>query len=229
VTARIAVSILPKTVQEALQLIEKAENAHADLIEVRLDCLGIHVELADLAAHGKTPKIATNRMTSLHGALTVSKAEQRKMLLNAAKSGFEFVDIGLSGTKVRKLVSEVKARGAQSIVSFHDFSGTPRLSELKRIFKKETNSGADVCKIVTTAKRMEDNLTVLDFSSSASASGKSKIVCFTMGELGKVSRLLSPLFGGFFTFASLEHGSETASGQMSIQEMRAGYELLGLW
>jgi 3-dehydroquinate dehydratase len=49
-----------------------------------------------------------------------------------------------------------------------------------------------------------------------------------MGELGRVSRLLSPLFGGFFTFASLELGSETAAGQMTIQEMRAAYELLGL-
>jgi 3-dehydroquinate dehydratase len=39
--------------------------------------------------------------------------------------------------------------------------------------------------------------------------------------------LLSPLFGAFFTFASLEQGSETASGQMSIQEMRTAYELLG--
>jgi 3-dehydroquinate dehydratase len=48
-----------------------------------------------------------------------------------------------------------------------------------------------------------------------------------MGELGKVSRLLSPLFGGFFTFASLERGNETASGQMTIQEMKAAYELLG--
>ena len=49
-----------------------------------------------------------------------------------------------------------------------------------------------------------------------------------MGEHGKVSRLLSPLFGGFFTFASLEQGSETAPGQMSIKEMRSAYELLGL-
>lgn len=227
-TARIAVSILPKTLQEALQLVEKAEAVRADLIEVRFDCLGSHIELADLAAHGKTPKIATNRITKMRGGLPFSEAEQRSILLDAAKSGFEFVDIELSDTKVGELASEVKDRGAKPIVSFHDFSGTPSLYKLKRVFQKEINSGADVCKIVTTAKRMEDNLTVLDFIKGASASGNSKIVCFAMEELGKVSRLLSPLFGGFFTFASLEHGSETASGQMNIQEMRAAYELLGI-
>jgi 3-dehydroquinate dehydratase len=49
-----------------------------------------------------------------------------------------------------------------------------------------------------------------------------------MGEYGRVSRLLSPLFGGFFTFAALELGSETASGQMTVKEMRSAYEVLGL-
>jgi 3-dehydroquinate dehydratase len=49
-----------------------------------------------------------------------------------------------------------------------------------------------------------------------------------MGELGKTSRLLSPLFGGFFTFASLERGKETAAGQLTVQEMKAVYETLGI-
>jgi 3-dehydroquinate dehydratase len=35
------------------------------------------------------------------------------------------------------------------------------------------------------------------------------------------------MFGAFFTFASLEEGSETAAGQMTIEEMRAAYNLLG--
>jgi 3-dehydroquinate dehydratase-1 len=48
-----------------------------------------------------------------------------------------------------------------------------------------------------------------------------------MGEHGKISRLLSPVFGAFFTFASIEKDSETAAGQMSISEMRAAYGLLG--
>jgi 3-dehydroquinate dehydratase len=49
-----------------------------------------------------------------------------------------------------------------------------------------------------------------------------------MGENGKISRLLAPLFGAFFTFASLEKGSETASGQISISEMKSAYILLGI-
>ena len=217
-TIRICVSILPKTVAEALRLIEKAEVAQADFIEVRLDCLENLGELADLAAHGKTPKIATDKSSR-------TETEQRQMLLSAAKSGFEYVDVELSTQQLKHLVKELKAQGAKPIVSFHKFDGSLSTSELNSVLEREISSGAEVCKIVTTAKRMEDNLTALNFMSTSS--GKAKLVCFCMGEHGKVSRLLSPLFGGFFTFASLEQGSETASGQMTIQEMKATYKLLG--
>jgi 3-dehydroquinate dehydratase type I len=213
------VSILPKTTTEALRLIEKAEESHADLIEVRLDCLEDHRGLADMATHGKTPKIAAIKFSG-------TEKEQRQILLAAAKNGFEYVDIELTSLKLKGTVREVKSLGAEPIVSFHDFAKTPSLSELNSVLEREIASGADVCKIVTTAKRIEDNLTILNFISTACA--KAKIVCFAMGELGKVSRLLSPLFGGYFTFASLERGGETAAGQMTIQEMKAAYKLLGL-
>ncbi|MBN1358566.1 type I 3-dehydroquinate dehydratase [Candidatus Bathyarchaeota archaeon] len=217
-TPRICVSILPQNGAEALRLIEKAEVAHADFIEVRLDRLENLGGLADLAAHGKTPKIATDKASRKESA-------HRQMLIAAAKSGFEYVDVELSTTQLEGLVKELKELGAKPIVSFHKFGASLNLSELNNVLEREMSSGAEVCKIVTTAKQMEDNLTTLNFTSVASS--KAKVVCFCMGELGKVSRLLSPLFGGFFTFASLDRGSETAPGQITIQEMKASYELLG--
>jgi 3-dehydroquinate dehydratase type I len=217
VTARICVSISPKNWTEGLQLIEKAEAAHADFIEVRFDHLENGLGLAELTAHGKKPKIATDKSPR-------KETERRQMLLNAAKSGFEYVDVELSAPRLQYLVKELKALGAKPIVSFHKFDGSLSISELNSILEREISSSAEVCKIVTTAKHIEDNLTTLNFTSSASR--KAKVVCFCMGELGKISRLLSPLFGGFFTFASLERGSETAAGQMTIQELKATYELL---
>jgi 3-dehydroquinate dehydratase len=60
VTARICVSILPKNDIEAINLIEKAEHAKADLIEVRLDRFEISRKLSDLSASTKIPLISTN-------------------------------------------------------------------------------------------------------------------------------------------------------------------------
>jgi 3-dehydroquinate dehydratase type I len=218
VTARICVSILPKNGAEALQLIEKAEAAHADFIEVRLDHLENNLGLAELACHGKTPKIATDKSSR-------KETEHQQMLLNAAKGGFEYVDVELSTLQLEDLIKELKTLGAKPIASFHKLDGSLSTSELNSVFESEISSGAEVCKIVITAKHVEDNLTTLNFVSAASS--KAKVVCFCMGELGKVSRLLSPLFGSFFTFASLERGSETAPGQIAIQDMRVAYGILG--
>jgi 3-dehydroquinate dehydratase type I len=223
---RICVSILPRTITEALRLIERAEEARADLIEVRLDRLGNHSKLAEVANHGKTPKIATNKPPSCPGNFSGTETERLQTLLSAAKAGFEYVDIELTHPKLKETVRELESLGVKPIVSFHDFAEPLSLPELNSVLEREIASGADVCKIVTTAKQMEDNLAVLSFTSTACA--KAKVVCFAMGELGRVSRLLSPLFGGYFTFASLERGGETAAGQMTIQEMKTAYRMLGL-
>ena len=218
-TIRICVSIQPKTAIEAKQLIKKAEEMQVEFIEVRMDVLEKGSKLEDLTAHAKTALIAADRSRK-------SEIDRQTLLLNAAKSGFKYVDAELQSPKLQNFITQVKALGARCIVSSHDQTKTPYPPDLTRILEREVSSGADVCKIVTTATKMEDNLTLLQFIQAAPV--RKKPVCFAMGELGKTSRLLSPVFGSFFTFASLERGSETAIGQMTVQEMRTAYELLGL-
>lgn len=219
-------SILPETFDQALELIDQCGKANADFIEIRLDGLKIAEGLADLALRGKMPKIATNKLSSHRGKFFGTETEQKQILLAAAKSGFEYVDVDLYSSNLKDFISEAHARGAKIIVSFHDFDGTLQLQELNNVLEREIASGADVCKIVTTAKQTEDNLTLLNFMKAAR--NRADIVCFAMGEAGKISRLLSPVFGAFFTFAALKRGSESAPGQMTIEEMRSIYKLMGL-
>ncbi len=225
-TSRICVSILPKNNVEALNLIEKAEKAQADLIEVRLDCFESLRRFSDLSASTKIPLIATNKLQNEKGFFVGTEAERQLTLFDAAKNGFQYIDIDFSNSKRAELVTQIKALGAKPIVSYHKFEGILTVSTMEKILDEQIASGASICKIVLTANQIEDNLPVLSFVSFAST--KAKLVCFCMGENGKTSRLLSPAFGAFFTFASLEKGVETASGQMSISEMRAAYSLLGI-
>ena len=224
-TLRICVSILPRDNAEALGLIGRAEKAKADFIEVRLDCLETSRTLSELSESTKIPLIATNKLCSEKGSFSGTEAERQQTLLNAAKNGFEYVDIDLSGPKHKETIDKLKQIGSKPIVSFHKFDGPLSSSEMGNILKQEISFGAAVCKIVTTAKKIEDNLAVLNFISAMPS--RMKLVCFCMGEKGKVSRLLSPMYGAFFTFASLDRGNETASGQISIQDMRTTYKLLG--
>lgn len=222
--AKICVSLLPSSVEEAHNLIEKAEDLGSDLIELRLDYLEPTINFSELSNHGTIPKIATKMSVNKKEKINVSKIDQQKILIKAAKSGFEYVDIGLDSPNLEKTIKKIKNLNCKPIVSFHDFTDSLPMLTLENILDKEISSGAEVCKIVTTANQIQDNLTILDFISQKSS--KTCLVCFCMGKLGKISRLLSPLYGGLFTFASLKVGYETANGQISFQEMKQIYKIL---
>jgi 3-dehydroquinate dehydratase I len=225
-TIRVCVSIPPKTVDEALELIQEAEAQNADLIEVRLDSLTKHDKISEIPKCTTTPLIATNKSLEQHGGFSGTEPERQKILVDAANSGFEYVDVDLGTLKQKELIREIHDAGAKVIVSFHDFQKTPELQQLENVLDEEVSLGADVCKIITTAQTMKDNLTALGFVSKASKNVK--LVCFAMGDLGAHSRLVSPVFGAFFTFASLDEKRKTAKGQLTIKEMRLAYDALGL-
>ncbi len=225
-TIRVCVSIPPKTVDEAFELIQKAEAQHADLIEVRLDSLTRYDRIANITSCSMTPLIATIKSLKLHGKYSGTETERQKILVDAAKNGFKYVDVDLGIPNQAELVNSLHTAGAKVIVSFHDFAQTPTMEQLSAILDEEIALGADVCKIITTARTMKDNLTTLNFVSEASK--KAKIICFAMGELGKQSRLASPVFGAFFTFACLDEKRKTAKGQLTIEEINSAYAALGL-
>ncbi len=225
-SAKICVSILPKNIVEALNLIGMAEVAGADFVEVRLDCLEETRNLSDLPNSTKLPLIATNKLESERGFFSGSEQERLQTLLDAVKSGFQYVDVDFTSPNPAEAIAKLKLSNAKIIVSYHKFDGILNAYSLEQILNDQINAGADICKIVLTAKKIEDNLPILSFVSFASA--KAKIVCFCMNEAGKTSRLLSTAFGAFFTFAALEEGAQTAAGQMNIKEMRTAYKLLGI-
>jgi len=226
VTIRVCVAIPPKTIEEAIELLQTANSLQPDLIEIRLDNLVKHDCLKEIVSCTKIPLIATNKSTNQHGGFRGTETERQKILVDAAKNGFEYVDVDLGTPNQVQLIHRLRDVGAKVIVSFHDFERTPSSFELNKVHDELSDLDADVCKIITTANTVEDNLVVLDFVSKVSK--QSKMVCFAMGDCGKTSRLLSPVFGAFFTFACLDEKTKTAKGQLTLQEMNLAYETLGL-
>lgn len=224
-TVKICVSLLPQTLDEAVNLTQIAQKYRPDFIEVRLDYFDRHIPLTNIVSVGKVPLIGTARAHNDGGYFTGSETGRHQLLFNAARNGFEYIDIELSSPKLKAVIKTLRTIGAKPIISFHDFQGTPSLERLNAILRKQLSFGANLCKIVTTARFFQDNLIVLNFTSQACE--RANVICFSMGALGKPSRLLSPLFGGFFTMASLETGNATATGQLTILEMQTVYQILG--
>ncbi len=232
VKVKICVPVPAKTLHETFTMIGNAEREGADLIEIRLDYMGLDIlkdmsRLEDMVEQCSVPLIATNRHAEQGGECKLNEAQRLKTLIRAAEAGFTYVDVELTTQGVTEVIDAVKAYGAKAIVSFHNFDYTPSFQEMEKIAGAQVKAGADVCKIVTMAKDLADSIRCLLFTLEISEN--SNLVCFAMGEKGLLSRVLSPLFGASFTYASLGEGLETAPGQISVRELREIYRRLNIY
>ncbi|MEE9399260.1 MAG: type I 3-dehydroquinate dehydratase [Dehalococcoidales bacterium] len=191
-----------------------------DLFEVRIDLIGSGWQR--LAEQLKKPWIACNRIASEGGSWKGSEAERIEELLGAIRLGAEIIDIELGTENLKEIMPLVK-KGAKSLISFHDLAGTPPLERLRDLIQRQLEAGADICKVVTTARSFEDNLTVLQLIPDFP---KARVVSFAMGALGLTSRVLCPLVGGDFIYASIEKGKESASGQITVSDLRKIYGMV---
>ena len=212
---KICVSIIENN-PEAIRNAEKA----VDLWEVRLDILGVDWPKA---AAGLTKSwIACNRSRDEGGWGELDTGKRIEALLEAGKAGASIIDLESATANLPEIVKLIK-KYSQCLLSFHDLESTPPLSELINIVEVQIRAGADICKVVTTAKKFEDNVTILKLIDHFP---DTKIVAHAMGEAGRLSRLISPLCGGYFTYACLDEGRQAASGQISVNVMREIYECM---
>ena len=191
-----------------------------DLFEVRIDLIGDGWQ--ELVKQFKKPWIGCNRRVDEGGRWEGDEAGRLDKLLRATELGADIIDLELRTTNLKQAIELIKKR-AKCLLSFHELERTPLLNSLREIVQRQLEAGADVCKVVTTAQRFEDNLTILQLVSEFP---KTRIVSFAMGPLGFASRVLCPLVGGDFTYASIEQGKESASGQITVRELRKIYEMV---
>ena len=212
---RICVTIVNNDL-EAVRTVEPL----ADLLEVRIDLIGSSWQ--ELVRHLEKPWIACNRITREGGSWQGSESKRIEELLRALELGAKIVDLELSTPGVEAVVGEIKGR-ADCMLSCHDLKGTPPLEKMREIVRKQLATGADICKLVATARKFTDNIATLQLISDFP---ETRVVSFAMGDLGYISRVLCPLVGGYFTYASVEEGRESAAGQIAVRDLQRIYEVL---
>ena len=222
---RICVSVSSTSPKELCRKAQRAEALSADLVEVRLDELSNHQEISTVAKSVEIPVVATNRPVSQRGSFAGPESERLSLLMDAVEGGAAYLDIESSTSQLDQVIETFRKTGAKIILSHHDYSRTPRISELKSTLTKLQKNNSDLCKIVTTARSLEDNLTILSLLKTNRRNNP--LISFAMGKPGVWSRILSPFYGADFTYASLKRGLETAPGQPGISELRRIYETVG--
>ena len=218
---RVCVSIVSRDIEQAIEDLNRVINYNPDLIEIRLDYLERDADLKRLRVVTELPLIAAYRFRRKGGSIIGSEEERVEWLIRACDTGFDYVDLELNASGSIPLV---RGKRVNLILSYHDYVGTPSPIKLEEILDEMLEFKPNICKIIGTARAEKDNLLYLKFIKMARR--KTKIISFGMGKTGLISRVLSPLLGGEYTYASVGEEKEAAPGQIPIKMLKELYKLL---
>ena len=216
----ICTTIQNRTLEEIMNLLETSEP-QIQMAEIRLDRCPLSIdEIEYLFSSSDTPLVATCRVVD-DGNGTWEEAEEK--LTAAVEAGAAFLDLEIEapkeiGKRLRRACTEY---GTTMIRSSHFFAGTPSDDVLRGTVEKCRKFGGEIVKIAAMAKSEEDVARVLGLYSVAEPDDQRlyELIAFSMGEIGKASRLECLKLGSPFTYAALNENEVVAPGQWSYSEM----------
>ncbi|MBS0620502.1 MAG: type I 3-dehydroquinate dehydratase [Verrucomicrobia bacterium] len=189
------------TLLEVKEQLQKARG-FIDGIELRLDLLKWNRQ--DLAAFVQE--------AGLPVMLTPRGERSLSLLHSLCKLHPAYIDLdaGLS-MQTRQILFE-SYPDIRFIASIHDDEGMP---DLDLLLEQIQTPYAHIHKIAVTANSTLDAIRLLLFLKKRAP--LQPLIAIAMGPLGEISRILSPVMGGYLTFASI--GPATAPGQIPAQTL----------
>jgi len=216
------VSICAKNYQVAFEQIKEARRYPVDAVELRLDYferLSVK-EIKEIKKHFDIPMIFTLRNKSQGGIFKGTEKERLKLIENLFSLEPEYFDLEYNTSKIfiKKLSKQYPK--VTVICSYHNFKNTPvDLSKILSIMRRNIYS---IYKIACKANSIIDSLRMLQFVKNSSEIGL-LVAGICMGDLGRVSRILSPIFKSRLNYACLTDSLSTADGQITIAELCETY------
>ena len=231
----ICTTIQNRNAEQILQALEQCEMA-----EIRLDRCELSAREVEDVFTSDVPLVATCRIADVmrtepslqDESLTAQSREVKAMqiaerrLVRAIEAGARYVDVELEAPKQmsKRVRNAAHENGTIFIRSYHDFEGTDSLEALKAIVEKCIYHGADMVKIVTTARSQEDVQRVMSlyewFRREVKDLPEGSLIAFCMGEEGRQSRLDCLKYGAPYTYAALSEEESAAPGQWPAEELR---------
>lgn len=223
---KVCVAIIGSTPAE---MVEKAHEAVREntFLEFRLDYLANPLTALPklkqfLSERSEVTAIATCRRAATGGKFKGAIAAELEVLEKAANAGFHLVDVELQTAESMKKgqLDKLRAHGAALIISYHDFVAT---KDLDGIFERIQPFQPEFVKVVSTAKHLSDNVTMMRFLERTR--DLASMIGIVMGEQGIISRVLGLRAGSAFTFASATVGEETGPGQIAVRTLNETYRI----
>jgi 3-dehydroquinate dehydratase-1 len=218
---KICVTLQAQNISNIIKTIKRLEPQAPDLIEIRFDYGKSEIDPSKIKAITKIPLIATARVKTEGGLWEGNEKTRINLLIKACNAGFTYVDLEASTPNLLQAASELQEAGSKLIISYHDFHKTPTFDDMEEMYKQTKIVGGTLCKIVGTTNNNVDNLVYLEFLKKYPGN-----IAFGMTTMGILSRIISPLIGGKWTYASPNQYESVAPGQLSLEKLRRIYDLL---
>lgn len=216
---KICTVITGSTLDEFLTHIEKTQEI-SSCLELRVDSIPDFKkeDITPIKEKTKKETIFTCRSHEEGGTFKGSENERIQILQTALDAGFEHVDIELATLENHQFK---KNNNTKLIVSYHNFTETPKYWKLHPIMNKMYKHEPDVVKIATKVKTENDIHTL--FRLIVDKDNDDQWIIVGMGEEGKITRVLSPILGSYLTYAATPY-SQSAEGQIQIEELKKIYD-----
>jgi len=198
---------------------EPAAREHADAVEYRIDLAESGVD--PLREYdGDLPIIATNRVEWEGGEAADDDKRIDDLVTAVEQPDVRAVDVELDAVEAcRPVFDAARAEGVSVIVSVHDFAETPSPQEMSSLLERASAHG-DVGKLAVTAKSADDVLDLLAVTRERTAAGD-RVATMAMGEPGRHSRAVAPLYGSNIGYAPVDPADATAPGQYDLATLRS--------
>ena len=216
-TYRTCVSIAEKTPKKLRQTLTKALKK-SDYAEIRFDFLNPNSVPEALHLIRKDLRKCVCTLRPIREGGKFSSSEKNRISITKLIAEYDPFLLDIEYETLRKnksLQRYLKNTNTSTLVSWHNFKQTPTISILKKKLLEMKKFSNNV-KIVTMAKSINDGSRVLSLYNN---SKNVKLIAFSMGNLGKMSRLLCLLLGSPYTYVSL--GKSIAPGQFSLDEVKS--------
>lgn len=197
---------------------EPLAREHADVVEFRMDLA--NDPLSQLEAYdGELPILATNR-ADWEGGEAPEEGRLEALADVTALEAVEAIDVELASIlegKADEVLETARERDVAVVASAHDFEGTPPRHELVRTLT-EAGKYADVAKVAVTAESKSDTLALLSATEQLTFHGDT-VATMAMGELGRHTRAVAPVYGSKIGYAPVDPDEATAPGQYDLETL----------
>jgi len=198
----------------------------ADAVEFRMDLA--ERPLDELAGYeGTLPVLATNRAAWEGGEASDDEERLNALAAAAEHAAVEAVDVELASLTDgdgERVVDTAHKNDAAVVVSAHDFAGTPPRDAMRETLESAANRG-DVGKLAVSAATRRDVLDLLSVTLERDEAGDA-VATMAMGEAGRHSRAVAPLYGSKIGYAPVDPADATAPGQYDLDTLAALVERL---